>query len=105
MQECSTKGADDAVKEMVAAQLQFARAHLDVIKKWGRFPHRNAILGRDTQRSSRGWQMVAYRGFDVGRHVICWIKLCIHCSTHQTALPIPASNYPRSTHPVRDFTA
>jgi uncharacterized protein (DUF924 family) len=27
-------------------QLQFARKHLDVIERFGRFPHRNAILGR-----------------------------------------------------------
>ena len=26
--------------------IEFAEAHLDVIEKYGRFPHRNAILGR-----------------------------------------------------------
>jgi uncharacterized protein (DUF924 family) len=27
-------------------QLGFARKHLEVIERFGRFPHRNAILGR-----------------------------------------------------------
>jgi uncharacterized protein (DUF924 family) len=27
-------------------QLDFARKHHDVIERFGRFPHRNAILGR-----------------------------------------------------------
>jgi uncharacterized protein (DUF924 family) len=26
--------------------LTYAVAHRDVVKRWGRFPHRNAILGR-----------------------------------------------------------
>lgn len=29
--------------------LQFARKHHDMIKQYGRFPHRNAALGRETQ--------------------------------------------------------
>jgi uncharacterized protein (DUF924 family) len=29
-----------------AEQLKYARLHRDVIAKFGRFPHRNAILGR-----------------------------------------------------------
>ena len=28
--------------------LRFALLHLDIIQKFGRFPHRNAVLGRDT---------------------------------------------------------
>ncbi|MBW7057047.1 DUF924 domain-containing protein [Paracoccus bogoriensis] len=28
--------------------LHFARDHRDIIARFGRFPHRNAILGRDT---------------------------------------------------------
>ena len=27
---------------------QYAVAHRDVILKWGRFPHRNKILGRES---------------------------------------------------------
>ncbi len=29
--------------------LQFARAHHEIIARFGRFPHRNAVLGRDTR--------------------------------------------------------
>ena len=27
---------------------RFATLHREVIQRWGRFPHRNALLGRDT---------------------------------------------------------
>jgi uncharacterized protein (DUF924 family) len=27
--------------------VKYAAAHRDVVAKWGRFPHRNAILGRE----------------------------------------------------------
>lgn len=31
-----------------AEQLRYAREHRDVIERFGRFPHRNVVLGRDT---------------------------------------------------------
>jgi uncharacterized protein (DUF924 family) len=31
-----------------SAQLRFAVAHRDVVAKWGRFPHRNVLLGRQS---------------------------------------------------------
>lgn len=37
---------ESAATKAWAAQLQFATAHRDVVAKWGRFPHRNAMLGR-----------------------------------------------------------
>jgi uncharacterized protein (DUF924 family) len=30
--------------------LRFARHHRELIRKFGRFPHRNAILGRESSR-------------------------------------------------------
>jgi uncharacterized protein (DUF924 family) len=30
------------------APLDWARRHFDIIKRFGRFPHRNAILGRES---------------------------------------------------------
>lgn len=33
-------------KARIANNLKFAIAHRDIVLKWGRFPHRNAILGR-----------------------------------------------------------
>ena len=34
------------LRERIAVNLRFARRHRDIIRDWGRFPHRNAILGR-----------------------------------------------------------
>ena len=39
------EGAEE-VKNYLQQTLGYAEAHLKVIKGWGRFPHRNAFLGR-----------------------------------------------------------
>jgi hypothetical protein len=39
---------DSAATQAWASQLQFAEAHRGVVAKWGRFPHRNALLGRQS---------------------------------------------------------
>ncbi|MBK8015013.1 MAG: DUF924 domain-containing protein [Deltaproteobacteria bacterium] len=36
----------DALATAVEDTIKFAVAHRDIVAKWGRFPHRNAILGR-----------------------------------------------------------
>lgn len=43
-----------APEELKAAQgfLNYAQWHYDVIAKWGRFPHRNALLGRCVVRAA-----------------------------------------------------
>jgi uncharacterized protein (DUF924 family) len=33
---------------MMRQGVDFARKHLDVIARFGRFPHRNAVLGRES---------------------------------------------------------
>ena len=33
----------------------YARAHLEVIERFGRFPHRNAALGRESTDEERAW--------------------------------------------------
>lgn len=38
--------ADAASKEVFAGFAEYARRHRDIIARFGRFPHRNAILGR-----------------------------------------------------------
>ena len=38
-------GANEAT-QMVSKSVDYAKAHLVVIQKWGRFPHRNVALGR-----------------------------------------------------------
>ncbi|KEQ12149.1 DUF924 family protein [Endozoicomonas numazuensis] len=39
-------GAEEACKSYIAGSLEFAVKHRDIIEKFGRFPHRNSILGR-----------------------------------------------------------
>ena len=35
-------------RERIAGHVEYARRHRDVVARFGRFPHRNAILGRET---------------------------------------------------------
>ncbi|MEJ2178334.1 MAG: DUF924 domain-containing protein [Gammaproteobacteria bacterium] len=35
-------------KELFSGYVDFARRHLQIIKRFGRFPHRNEVLGRDS---------------------------------------------------------
>lgn len=41
----------------------YALAHLDVIEKYGRFPHRNAILGRDSSKEELAYLARPDAGF------------------------------------------
>jgi uncharacterized protein (DUF924 family) len=41
-------GARPEWKKMMRQGVDFARKHLDVIARFGRFPHRNAVLGRES---------------------------------------------------------
>ena len=40
--------APDHLKESRRNQLDYATKHRDIIRKFGRFPHRNALLGRES---------------------------------------------------------
>ncbi|KAI8468102.1 MAG: DUF924-domain-containing protein [Monoraphidium minutum] len=42
------QGAPPEVAAAAKDFLAYARAHLAVVEKWGRFPHRNAVLGRES---------------------------------------------------------
>ena len=35
--------------------LKFAKHHRDIIRRFGRFPHRNAILGRNSTKDETAW--------------------------------------------------
>lgn len=35
--------------------LEFARSHRDIVRRFGRFPHRNRILGRDSSAQELAW--------------------------------------------------
>ncbi len=39
---------DGLAKEAIAGNLGYAIAHRDIVARFGRFPHRNAVLGRET---------------------------------------------------------
>uniref|UniRef100_A0A7S1KPB7 DUF924-domain-containing protein n=1 Tax=Percolomonas cosmopolitus TaxID=63605 RepID=A0A7S1KPB7_9EUKA len=44
---------DKAGKGLCDAFADYARQHVEVIEKYGRFPHRNAILGRDNTEEEK----------------------------------------------------
>lgn len=39
----------------MANNLRFARHHREIVRRFGRFPHRNAALGRDSTAEERAW--------------------------------------------------
>lgn len=41
-------GATGAVKDILADNLRYAVLHRDIVARFGRFPHRNAVLGRES---------------------------------------------------------
>ena len=48
-------GLHGVVLELVGAVLGYAKAHRDVIMRFGRFPHRNAALGRENTPAEQAW--------------------------------------------------
>ena len=42
------RDASGETKELFAGYLRFAERHREIIERFGRFPHRNRILGRDS---------------------------------------------------------
>ena len=42
-------------REYIESFLRYARAHLEVIERFGRFPHRNEILGRESTPAELDW--------------------------------------------------
>lgn len=47
----------------LADNLRFARHHRDIVARFGRFPHRNAILGRDSTAEEIAW-LASPEGFN-----------------------------------------
>ena len=45
--ECQNMENGNDIHEAMSMSHKYAVAHRDVIAKWGRFPHRNKILGRE----------------------------------------------------------
>jgi uncharacterized protein (DUF924 family) len=49
------------LRDFCAYAAGFARQHRDIIAKFGRFPHRNAVLGRENTPEEREWLTSADR--------------------------------------------
>ena len=47
--------AREPFRELTASTLDYAKAHKDVIDEFGRFPHRNAALGRESTEDEKEW--------------------------------------------------
>ena len=45
----------EGFRSLVESTLQYSRAHKDVIDRFGRFPHRNAALGRASTDDEKEW--------------------------------------------------
>lgn len=41
-------GSPPALRDTLASNLKFAEQHRDIVQRFGRFPHRNAAMGRET---------------------------------------------------------
>lgn len=48
--EALSQRASEPMRENLAGNVDYGRRHRDVIARFGRFPHRNAVLGRETTR-------------------------------------------------------
>ncbi len=55
--------APEAAKEGVRSALDYATKHRDIIRKFGRFPHRNAMLGRESTEEEAKFIAEHGRGF------------------------------------------
>ena len=55
--------AAPAQRAFFAGTLDFARQHQDVIARFGRFPHRNAALGRASTAQEAAWLAQPGAGF------------------------------------------
>ncbi|WP_444919357.1 DUF924 family protein [Microbulbifer sp. CnH-101-G] len=48
-------GDDEAIAPYLATHYRYALAHQEIIEQFGRFPHRNAALGRDSTEDEKYW--------------------------------------------------
>lgn len=55
--------AAPAAQTAFAGYLDYARRHLEVIERFGRFPHRNALLGRETSAEEAEFLRLPGSGF------------------------------------------
>ena len=55
--------APSSVEEQFSGNLDYAIAHRDLIQRFGRFPHRNAVLGRESTEEELAYLADAGAGF------------------------------------------
>lgn len=55
--------ADEALAGFVERALESAEEHREIVARFGRYPHRNAALGRDSTDEERGWLEAGGKGF------------------------------------------
>jgi uncharacterized protein (DUF924 family) len=53
--ESLARSRTGAARDRIEGNLRFAQAHRDVIARFGRFPHRNAVLGRASTAEESAW--------------------------------------------------
>jgi uncharacterized protein (DUF924 family) len=46
---------DADLREQAQDALDYAREHRDIITRFGRFPHRNRVLGREPTQAELDW--------------------------------------------------
>lgn len=46
---------DGEGKEMAAMTVKSSAEHLEVVKKFGRYPYRNKVLGRESTEEEKKW--------------------------------------------------
>ncbi|HEX7031192.1 MAG TPA: DUF924 family protein [Gammaproteobacteria bacterium] len=54
-EELAALAVPGPLKKMLASGLEYARKHCDIIARFGRFPYRNAVLGRETTAEEEKW--------------------------------------------------
>ncbi|MBA3540185.1 MAG: DUF924 domain-containing protein, partial [Deltaproteobacteria bacterium] len=63
LKEVTSRGAAPAVIDAVTYWLDFARQHAILIERYGRFPHRNTVLGRATRPDEESYLETPGAGF------------------------------------------
>lgn len=60
---CAVPGLDSGERHLLASFLDYAQRHQRVIERFGRFPHRNAVLGRTSTSAELAYLATPGAGF------------------------------------------
>lgn len=55
LEETASDQAQDNLETLLHGAREFAELHRDIIRRFGRFPHRNAVLGRENTAEEQAW--------------------------------------------------